>query len=911
VLAPLQDYLNREMNMKLRAEPTYGVTYEISTPAQNIDLVETESLEFNWQIESFRSLSGAAHLYDRRYSSETGALSSGNYEFGQATFMQIINTQFASGVQHTVFHGYSSIEGADQDPSASNPLFDGTYWPGHEGMYARFSERWGPRQPAYQHYGDYMTMIARNQAVLQQGQPQMDVAILRTDYHFNNSLRAYGDLLRNREGVYWKDMALQDAGYTYEYFAPENLELLEESGIRAYGDGALAPDGPAYQAVILYQDKIRIESAEKLLELAEQGLPVVVVNGATEAPIGNVDVTYPKAAVHTLSNDGRDAELAEVMAKVKALPNVKEVEGAAAALPALLELGVKPRAEFAEPNPNLLTVLRKAGDAEYLWAYNYMDETTGATEAVTETIKIAGEGKPYSINAWTGEIKEIGLYEVGGGVTSVPVTLQPGETTIVALDLADGGQGLHAVSTDAGAVLLEGGALSVVAYESGTYHTALSDGTAVETAVSAPASVALPEWDLTVESWDAGEKVEVKEDRGLGYETKEVYWTTVKTPIHVGVTALLPWKDIAAVGPEVSGVGTYKTTVTLPAGWDGSKQGAVLEIGSTNGNTAVVRVNGQQATGYDFVAGYVDVGPLLKPGANEIEVEVASTLLNRMKQRGYTDIAASAGPDPYGMTGEVSLRAYTVAPLAGGGEEPPAYEIKEITAGIAADPESLELSAGGAAYARFALVAGENVADVGTMNFRVSFPTGAVLDLGEGPEAEGVGIAEGLGGARLQFMKAPSAKPGYDTYSVYIFAAQGETITAAAGAKLATFQVPLSSAASPQSVTALLTHFDAVYYDAAYEGGAVGIDAKTAIFQGEAAQAISIVDKFDVNRDGKVTLADVNQVRQYLGESAAAGWSNDAARLSDIGGVGGAGPDGVVDLADLTLIIAAYEATVP
>ena len=41
--------------------------------------------------------------------------------------------------------------------------------------------------------------------------------------------------------------------------------------------------------------------------------------------------------------------------------------------------------------------------------------------------------------------------------------------------------------------------------------------------------------------------------------TREVYYETKKTMIDAGETELIPWKDIPAVGKEVSGIGYYRT----------------------------------------------------------------------------------------------------------------------------------------------------------------------------------------------------------------------------------------------------------------------------------------------------------------------------------------------------------------
>lgn len=697
VLLPLKTYLNEELNMKLRAEITYNLPYEFTTPAIGVDYVETESLDFSAQIESFRVLAGAAHVYGRRYSSETGARFNYNYVLGQEDYMDIINTQFAAGISHSVLHGFSSIEGADAREGAGE--WDGTYWPGHEGMYGMFSERWGERQPASLHYDDLMSMIGRNQAVLQQGKPQVDIAILRTDYYNSRYYYANHDPMRERQTLYMKDLALQDAGYTYEYFAPENLEKLEQEGIVDYREGeGLIPDNVGYQAVIFYQDSINVESAEKLLDLAQKGLPVIIVNGLTERYLNgyythygqyqsgsyqaSINKTYDQAAVYTLGNDDREAELAEVMEQLKRLENVIEltpedipdnpnyphpdaigyediyVTGKTGILEALQELGVEPRAKFAEPSQNFLTFTRRTDDKVFVWVYNFI---TDAEEADTISLSISEAGKPYAIDAWTTEITELGAYTIEDGRTNFDVTLDPGATTIIALDLNDTGDGLHAVSSDADKVLLENDVVSVIATESGSYTTALSDGTTIVSEIVAPENIELKEWNLTVESWTAGEKEYITEDRGLGYETTEVRWNTAKTPIEVGTTELVSWIDIPEVGCEVSGVGTYTTCFALPEDWS-EANGAYLDVESIGGNTAAVFVNGQKAPGFDIIARTVDVSDLLQPGENTITIEVSTTLRNRLIAMGYSRMeAAHTMPADYGMMGDVALVTYTIA----------------------------------------------------------------------------------------------------------------------------------------------------------------------------------------------------------------------------------------------------------
>lgn len=678
MLKPMQAWLH-SVGMTLRAEISYGMPFEISQPGKYVDGIETESLEFSSQIDSYRGLAGAAHLFNRLYSSETGACLA-NYKHSLDFYTQIIYTQFAAGVSRTVLHGYSSIAGTDK----------ATKWPGHEGMLPIFAERFGSRQPAYQHYNDWTDMLARYQMLLRQGKPRMDLGMLRLDYTFNNLLFTGNEQetyeqrwMRANEGIYWKDPTLQNAGYTYDYFAPK---ILEDESIQ-FKDGVIAPDGPGYQALVIYQESLPFSSAQQILAWAKAGLPVLIVNGVTEMIRTNIDKTHLKAAIKTPYRDGLDGRLAEVMAEMKALVNVKEIDSPAEALGALQAMGVQPRVKFTAPNRNVLPLLREDGDLRFLFVYNmmYMEK-----QPCTFKVAIEGFGQPYTINCWSGDVEAIGLYQQIDGRTVVQLTLQPGEATMLALNLAEKGA-VHAVASDVCEVVMRDGQLAMLDYQSGDYSARLSDGSVVIQKITVPEAIELKEWDLVVEDWDAGDKVVIQEDRGLGYVTNEVHYETKKTKIPAGKIGLEPWKDIPAVGGEVSGVGYYTTTFQRPEPWT-DKNGARLKIGSTNGNTAAVWVNGKKAAGVDFNHPVVDISQLLVAGENTVTIEVSSTLNNRLKARNYfieipqammvligerDDMLSAEGEggelmmnmfagvmqsnvQDYGITGQVTLAPYTV-----------------------------------------------------------------------------------------------------------------------------------------------------------------------------------------------------------------------------------------------------------
>lgn len=670
VLKPLQAWLH-SLNMTLRAEPSYGMTYEISTPARYIDGIETESFAQVADIDLYRGISGSANMYGRIFSSETGAVPRRNYYYNMDQWTQLCYLQFATGVNRTVFHGYSAIEGSEAD----------TYWPGHEGMYAVFSERFNSRQPASIHYPGWTKMLSRNQKILRQGVARRDIAILRTDYFFINYGQPEGyDTFTSNYSMhdipyFWNDMTLQRAGYNYDYFSPL---LLEDEENVTWTNQALQPNGPAYRAIIIYQEGLELSSAEKIYEITKDGIPVIFVNNNTEILAHDgAKIEHKKAASVSKYLNDSDEELRKIVQKMKALPNVREVDSPEKAKEVLGELGVRPRVAYAEPNNKILTASRwdEENKIFYVFAYSYKFEVEKDSGPYSFVMEIEGEGVPYEINDWTGEITGLGLYERKDGVNRIPLTMQPGEARIIAQDFGQPDQ-LHVVSTTADEVTSVSGKLQVKAVKSGVYQVDLSDGKNVEINLEVPEAIFLKTWDVVIEDWNEGEKV-VNTEEKFDHITKEVYYTTKKTPLEFKNSSLVPWKDLladdsqlallAGEGPsmaQVSGVGNYTASFVLDENWSDAN-GAYLDIESAGGGTVEVYVNGRKAPGIDLRTLKLDITRLLKRGENTIRIEVTSTLTNRMIQRNYKDKKSGWSDvfpkvQAYGLSGEVRIVPYTM-----------------------------------------------------------------------------------------------------------------------------------------------------------------------------------------------------------------------------------------------------------
>jgi hypothetical protein len=541
-----------------------------------------------------------------------------------------------------VLHGWASTAGAEGV----------TEWPGHEGMWPMFSERFDTRQPAAEFYPQWNDAIGRYQLVLRQGQPRIDVGILRTDHFTDNMIglsfltpdgrrapdeEAYGQWwMRNRENQWWQDLGMQDAGWTYEFF--DGSLLLHEDV--SFADVLVQPTGPGYQALIVYQSELDPDAATRVLSWARQGLKVLLVHGARELKLlaKNLYTTHDRAAARTPGLDGRDDELAAILAELVALPTVAAIDDPAGTVGALRDLGVVGRAEFTAENTQVLSHLREDGDLLHLYLYHFLYETEDATEV---EVALPGVGTVHRIDGWSGAVRPHTGVRTDSGRTLVTVALAPGETALLTLDRSAAG-------------------------------TAASRPPAPEVVAQ------IAEWTIAVESWDAGELQLITEDRGLGYVTREVRPLTAVTRLEAGTGPLRPWRDLPEVGPEVSGVGDYTAPLHLDhAPVPGSRY--VLQLGSTAGGLGAVRVNGGVSMGFDTSYPVVDVTEDLRAGDNTLQIRVSSSLNNRLLARGYysgvPDIMSEVGGQPpqmqttevhdHGLLGPVRLVREAVSPPIG------------------------------------------------------------------------------------------------------------------------------------------------------------------------------------------------------------------------------------------------------
>jgi hypothetical protein len=287
-----------------------------------------------------------------------------------------------------------------------------------------------------------------------------------------------------------------------------------------------------------------------------------------------------------------------------------------------------------------MTLRRVVDDVDLYYVANAKHAENRKLVRVTQDVWLTAtrsDAVPYLLDAWSGETTPVALWERQGDQVRVSVDLLPGQSTIIALARPHG-RTPSATAVSGGSLRVLGQSLVLRASAAGDYTVTTSRRTTTATIDRVREPVALTSWDLAVEDWQPGATAT----------------ETVRPVRKVHLDALLPWSQVPGL-EDVSGVGVYSTTVDLGRDWTAA-DGAVLELGEVN-DTFRVRVNGRQVAPCDVLDTTVDLSGLLRRGRNQIEVEVATTLINRLR----TVTPAVYGPVPrqsYGLVGPVRLVPY-------------------------------------------------------------------------------------------------------------------------------------------------------------------------------------------------------------------------------------------------------------
>lgn len=709
MLQPLKEWLN-SFGIKTRAQISYGKAVEITEPSAYVDYPEAENLNQYNQADILRLHTAGAKLQNKVLSTETGGNES-SYSQSFQRLLDEIYSQYAVGFQRVVWHIWTSEYG-----------YGNSEWPGYVSGSGDFY-RWGNREPSYANYDEFNAHIGRIQKLMQTGKSRTDIGFIHNSW--TQGMRTYAEdgsysqKSKNwqyaHEGVEYRSTELQDHGYTYDYVSPDLLTIdrSDDSDYVAmpgevtkveYNAETGTLEGAGYKALVIYQDWMDPDGAETILELAKQGMPVVILENAAQISTFTSDVSSKGNKLSDIMDEMKGLENVRVAAVNDEKINYRKAETGAYdddVYEKLLELGVTPYAGFEEENHQILTQTREDEEGNrYLYAYNYCPndyhQYSSKEEVKTEDhglnctteMKIEGQYIPYMIDSYSGEVTELADYSYEDGNTVFTIDLDYGNIALYAFEAADQEKDNTIKSTTAESSYMSDNGPVIRVTEAGTYETELNNGNSVSSEVEEVAAASdITGWTLDVTSWTAGDQVLSSVEKIGDVTTENKLTETRKTEIPgIKLDTLTTWDNIPEVGKEVSGTGVY----TAEFEWDSTKaDGAYIDFGDTLDQSMTVEINGVRVNGtesqnptkkpvtvegtvynengeevaYEGTEGrvsytgginwdkpVVDVGEYLQDGTNTIRIVYNSSLTNAALAAGIIEERDMVGTAWYGAT---------------------------------------------------------------------------------------------------------------------------------------------------------------------------------------------------------------------------------------------------------------------
>ena len=420
----------------------------------------------------------------------------------------------------------------------------------------------------------FMDYLGRCCHMLQQGQLVADVA-----YY-------YGDKAPN----FWPPLArvpkkpeLEGLGTGYDYDVVNTDVILNR--MKVENGRIVLPDGMSYRVLLLpNQPDMPLAVLEKLEKLVSDGATI----------IGPKPLTVPGLKDHASKN----AKLGKLADKLWGACNGTTVKQNRYGKGKVV-WGLSPRQWLSRESigPDLLC-LTDSASLDYIHRrtidtdiYFVRNKSLSAVDA--DCLFRVGNGTPQLWDPTDGSIKPAFIYNNADGQTSVTLNLPPGGSVFVVFSEKSQSS---SIDTD-----------SYQCFQNGTYTL-----TGVK-----------------------GRKKQVKVGTLAAPKTIEGEWTVNfdpewGAPAEVKLPKLISWTEHQNEGVRYySGAGFYSKTIDVPADWLTAGRKVHLDLGDVR-DVAEVFVNGKSAGIFWKFPYRADITALVKPGSNQLKIEVMNLWINRL-----------------------------------------------------------------------------------------------------------------------------------------------------------------------------------------------------------------------------------------------------------------------------------------
>jgi hypothetical protein len=550
----------------------------------NVDLPRGEFWIRHRNMFLVKEIASAANIYGKPFADAEAWTTWRRWNDSPFVRKQIVDRAFCEGLNRITYHGYSHSPPGFGFPGRSY----------HAGVDMNTRVVWWSKARPFMEY------LARCCHMLQQGRFVADVAYF------------YGDQAPNFWPLFHdvpEKPLLPGLGAGYDYDVVNSDVILNRMSVK---DGRIhLASGMSYRVLALPdQPHMPLEILVKLDELVRQGATIL---GPKPSRVpGLQDHEKRTAELHRLADAMWGA------GDIKPAGENRHGSGRVVWGTDLRQWfngeAVGPDFSCLDPAmaPHLDYIHRRTRDADIYFVRNK------SSQPVQPECRFRVSGRaPQFWHPEDGRIEPAFVHQVGDGATTARLDLPPGGSIFV-------------VFTDE-PVPARIGALSLA---SGNEDPSLPTARIV----AADASSA------TVRCWRNGEVVlddgagktkRVSIDTVPGPQPVEGPWTVAfdpswGAPAEIEFPRLIPWTEHPDEGIKYySGAGTYRKTIHVPADWLGPDQRVFLDLGEVR-ELAEVFINGKSAGVLWKPPFRVDATMLVRPGANELKIEVMNLWINRL-----------------------------------------------------------------------------------------------------------------------------------------------------------------------------------------------------------------------------------------------------------------------------------------
>ena len=569
------DWAKKTVGWGFRSQTFHLPGLEIGRAAMLADVPECDN---NAKGDGIRYQAGTVNIADREYLSMEAMTGPAIGYANMGDLLTELGQNYSDGITRAVLHG-----------TPYTKTFNGycSEWPGWLPFAAgSYGSSFTYREAYWPDFGTETGFMSRVQAVMQKGVAKIDLAVLidkESSFDFESKNRF---------------QKLLDSGYSYNLVSESVLSHPNAE----VSNGVLAPEGPAYKALIVdHVNVISLAAMQRLVKYADAGLPIILFESDIKRVYGSDrDADIEVAKMH-LNN-------AKVVTTEEDIPDV------------LTELGISSHAKYHIPQLEATLYKDVTDDTNYYYLYNNAfpdnsammgnhqgDRYKGEDKVLRNmTITLLGDGVPYQLDPYTGKVAQIADYQTGAsGVTFT-------------IDRMSGGSAM----------------IYAVTPNEDTFNK-VAENKIFNVEEKKPIDLSGDKWQLIIHSY------------GPDPDSKDPADSKV-TDVDFGMQALGKWCDIQVTSEQldmlgvsdmkyVSGTGEYTITFTLPDDF-GDNDGAFIAYSYGRDQVGALIVNGTEMPANN-ASDRVDTGTLLTAGLNTLTIRLNTTMYGRTyyEHSGYLD----------------------------------------------------------------------------------------------------------------------------------------------------------------------------------------------------------------------------------------------------------------------------------